>query len=82
MPEEASVADKSYNNPGSTLVGAFHSGVGGAGMAQNEEVKRGHLAFVNANIYQAAVLNKLLPPRFKIDFVENVQKAYETKLAA
>lgn len=45
----------------------------------SREVPRGHLAFVTANIYQAAVLNKLLPPGFKIDTVEAVQKTYAQK---
>lgn len=42
----------------------------------SREVPRGHLAFVSPNVYQAATLNKLLPPGFKIDTVENVQRSY------
>jgi hypothetical protein len=53
----------------------------GAG-ATIDTAKRGHLAFVNANIYQAAILNKLLPPGFKIEFEEVVKRNYEQKLAA
>jgi len=42
----------------------------------SREVPRGHLAFVSANVYQGATLNKLLPPGFKIDTVEAVQRSY------
>lgn len=77
---ESSHADEKSQNVESTLGGMGHSNALGNGV--QEEAKRGHLAFVNANIYQAAILNKLLPAGFKIDFVENVQKSYESKLAA
>lgn len=46
-----------------------------------EGPKRGHLAFVNANIYQAATLNKLLPLGFKIESEDIVKRSYEQKLA-
>ena len=44
-----------------------------------KEVKRGHLAFVNANIYQAAILNKILPPGFRIEVEDTVKRNYEYK---
>jgi len=34
--------------------------------------KRGHKAFINADIYQAATLNKLLPPGFRIEILDIV----------
>jgi hypothetical protein len=37
---------------------------------------------VNADTYQAATLNKLLPPGFKIELVETLHRNYENKLAA
>jgi hypothetical protein len=45
-----------------------------------EGPKRGHLAFVNADIYQAAILNKLLPPKYRIEVVDIVQRNYEQKI--
>lgn len=42
--------------------------------------KRGHLAFVNADTYQAAILNKLLPPKYRIEIVDSVQRNYELKI--
>lgn len=39
--------------------------------------KRGHLAFVNADIYQAATLNKLLPSKYRIEVLEIVQRNFE-----
>lgn len=47
-----------------------------------DTAKRGHLAYINANTYQIAHLNKLLPPGFKIEFEETVKKNYEAKQAA
>ena len=35
--------------------------------------------FVYANIYEAAVLNKILPPGFRIDLEENVIKEVEKR---
>lgn len=78
----SNIGDRSYNNPGSTL-GGNNAGMNVAGEGgQSDGAKRGHLAFLNANVYQAATLNKLLPAGFKIDLVELVQRNYETKLAA
>ncbi len=37
-----------------------------------EGPKRGHVAFINSDIYQAATLNKLLRPGFRIEAVEIV----------
>ena len=45
-----------------------------------EGPKRGHLAFVNADIYQAAILNKMVPPMYRIDVVDIVQRNYEQKM--
>jgi hypothetical protein len=47
-----------------------------------DTAKRGHLAFINGNTYQIAILNKLLPPGFKIELEESVKKNYEAKQAA
>jgi hypothetical protein len=47
-----------------------------------DTAKRGHLAFVTGNTYQIAILNKLLPPGFKIELEESVKKNYEAKQAA
>ncbi len=44
-----------------------------------DTAKRGHLAFVTGNTYQIAILNKLLPPGFKIELEESVKKNYEAK---
>ena len=61
-----------------------------AAIQQNEEskdsrsntvIKRGHLAFVTADTYKAATLNKLLPPGFRIEIVETLQRNYENRLA-
>lgn len=51
------------------------------GDTQAADVKRGHLAFVNADIYQAAILNKRLPAGFKIEFEDIVKRSYEHKQA-
>jgi guanylate kinase len=45
-----------------------------------EGPKRGHKAFLNADVYQAAILNKMLPPGFKIEILEIVQRNYEYKI--
>jgi hypothetical protein len=45
-----------------------------------EGPKRGHRAFVNADIYQAAILNKILPAGFKIEVLEIVQRNYEQRV--
>jgi hypothetical protein len=44
-----------------------------------EGPKRGHKAFLNADIYQAAILNKLLPHGFRIEVLEVVLRNYEQK---
>jgi hypothetical protein len=46
---------------------------------EGDTSKRGHLAFVNANIYQAAILNKLLPPGFRIEVEDIVKRSYEQR---
>jgi hypothetical protein len=58
------------------------SNAGDIGGAGEDTSKRGHLGLINCNIYQAAILNKLLPPGFKIDVEEIVKRTYEQKLAA
>lgn len=58
------------------------SNAGDMGGAGEDTSKRGHLGLINCNIYQAAILNKLLPPGFKIDVEEIVKRTYEQKLAA
>ena len=47
----------------------------------NEESHTG-VGFVQANTYQAAILNKLLPRGFKIDLEEIVQRNLQQRQAA
>lgn len=63
------------SNEGSMIKDQMSTVGGGAG--DGTTVKRGHLAYVNADTYQAATLNKILPPGFRIEIVEILQRNYE-----
>lgn len=51
----------------------------GSNIHQNSKFGGPHRGFVYANIYEAAILNKILPPGYRVDFEENVLKEVEKR---
>jgi hypothetical protein len=78
MNEESKLSNVVMNEAGDEESYSHKNG----GESAEEETKRGHLAFLDADIYQAATLNKLLPPGFKIEAEDVVKRSYLQKQAA